>query len=162
MRRILFLIVVICCVQYSFAQIPKDTITQQVLLYASKGDVRLLRPLYDKAKNQLSAPSRLYCDLVLSHAEGDIERMVACIDSLMTQYPTSLNSRVRVSLINLKAESLLKEGAYAELIDFADLQLQYMKRHRYRKQVMERLQTLKQQAYGWDRCWSYSRANSTT
>ena len=116
-----------------FAQISKDTITQQVLLYASKGDVRLLRPLYDKAKNQLSAPSRLYCDLVLSHAEGDIERMVACIDSLMTQYPASLNSNTRVSLINLKGETLLKEGAYTELIDFADLQLQYMKRHRYTK-----------------------------
>lgn len=110
MERILFLIVVICCVQYCFAQISKDTITQQVLLYASKGDVRLLRPLYDKAKNQLSAPSRLYCDLVLSHAEGDIERMVACIDSLMTQYPASLNSNTRVSLINLKGETLLKRG----------------------------------------------------
>ena len=146
MRRILFLIVVICCVQYSIAQMAKDTITQQALLYASKGDVRSLRPLYEKAKNQLSVPSRLYCDLVLSRAEGDKERMNACIDSLMTQYPTSLNSRVRVSLINLKAESLLKEGAYAELIDFADLQLQYMKRHRYRKQVMERLQAFKRQA----------------
>ena len=149
MRRILFLIVVICCVQYCFAQISKDTITQQVLLYASKGDVRLLRPLYDKAKNQLSAPSRLYCDLVLSHAEGDIERMVACIDSLMTQYPASLNSNTRVSLINLKGETLLKEGAYTELIDFADLQLQYMKRHRYRKQAMKLLQTLKQQALNY-------------
>lgn len=149
MRRILFLIVVICCVQYCFAQISKDTITQQVLLYASKGDVRLLRPLYDKAKNQLSAPSRLYCDLVLSHAEGDIERMVACIDSLMTQYPASLNSLARMSLINLKGETLLKEGAYTELIDFSDLQLQYMKRHRYRKQAMKRLQTLKQQALSY-------------
>ncbi len=149
MRRILFLIVVICCVQYGFAQISKDTITQQVLLYASKGDVRLLRPLYDKAKNQLSAPSRLYCDLVLSHAEGDIERMVVCIDSLMTQYPASLNSLARMSLINLKAESLLKEGAYTELIEFADLQLKYMKRHRYRKQAMKRLQTLKQQALSY-------------
>lgn len=149
MRRILFLIVVICCVQYGFAQISKDTITQQVLLYASKGDVRLLRPLYDKAKNQLSAPSRLYCDLVLSHAEGDFERMNACIDSLITQYPASLNSNTRVSLINLKGETLLKEGAYTELIDFADLQLQYMKRHRYRKQAMKLLQTLKQQALNY-------------
>lgn len=118
---------------------PADSLAHRLALLAARGDVDELRPLYVRSADSLPPYTRLYCQMALARADRRYDRMVACIDTLLDNYPRRLGTNGRFALVELKAAGLRRLGRYGELAAFCRRELKSYRRKRFDRERLSRL-----------------------
>ncbi len=127
-------------------RVDLDSLSDRMALMAARGQVDSLRPLYSLWADSLPKPVQLYSLMVLSKADGNHQRVVACIDTLETNYPDHVGTLGLVSLSELKAQALMSQSKYAEASDYIADCLRYYKKKQVRSRQLLALRNMQVRA----------------
>lgn len=122
----LSLILALCLVlgfQHLAAQ--NDAIAERCASLAARGDVAMLREIYDVNRDSLPKNTELYCRFAFARGRGDNRAISAFVDTLEAQYVDDLDLRGLLALCDMKCEALRQIGAYGELADYCRQRLDW-------------------------------------
>lgn len=111
--RILVLCLIFCGCLHAAAQ--NDDIAERCGHLAARGDVAMLREIYDAQRDSLPKNTELYCRFAFARGRGDNRAISAYVDTLEAQYVDDLDLRGLLALCDVKCEALRQLGEYGEL-----------------------------------------------
>lgn len=111
--RILVLCLIFCSSLCASAQI--DNIAERCGHLAARGDVAMLREIYDAQRDSLPKNTELYCRFAFARGRGDNRAISAYVDTLEAEYVGDLDLRGLLALCDVKCEALRQLGEYAAL-----------------------------------------------
>lgn len=113
LSRIIALCLIFCGCLTVTAQ--NDDIAERCGLLAARGDVAMLREIYDVHRDSLPKNTALYCRFAFARGRGDNRAISAYVDTLEAQYGDDLDLRGLLALCDVKCEALRQLGEYSAL-----------------------------------------------
>lgn len=111
--RILALCLIFCSSLCAVAQ--NDDIAERCGLLAARGDVAMLREVYDAWHDSLPKNTELYCRFAFARGRGDNRAISDYVDTLEAEYVDDLDLRGLLALCDVKCEALRQLGEYGAL-----------------------------------------------
>ena len=111
--RLFALCLILCCSLCAAAQ--NDDIAERCGHLAARGDVAMLREVYDVHRDSLPKNTELYCRFAFARGRGDNRAISDYVDTLEAQYVDDLDLRGLLALCDVKCEALRQLGEYGEL-----------------------------------------------
>lgn len=111
--RILVLCLIFCGCLSATAQ--NDDIAERCGHLAARGDVAMLREIYDAQRDSLPKNTELYCRFAFARGRGDNRAISAYVDTLEAEYVDDLDLRGLLALCDVKCEALRQLGDYDAL-----------------------------------------------
>lgn len=125
----LSLILALCLVlgfQHLAAQ--NDDIAERCATLAARGDVAMLREIYDANRDSLPKNTELYCRFAFARGQGDNRAISAYVDTLEAQYVDDLDLRGLLALCDVKCEALRQLGDYGALGEYCEKRLEWCRK----------------------------------
>lgn len=140
MRRLFFLFLTTAVLLTPARPQRADSIQLRAATLAARGETALLRPLYRAHRTELPAATRLYCEMALARADGELARATGCLDTLLADHADRFDTNGRLALVELKASLLRQEGRYAELKSLCQREIPRFRRKRVGPGRLSRLE----------------------
>lgn len=102
-----------------------DDVAERCASLAARGDVAMLREIYDAHCDSLPKNTELYCRFAFARGRGDNRAISAYVDTLEAQYVDDLDLRGLLALCDVKCEALRQLGEYGELADYCRSRLDW-------------------------------------